>query len=105
MSEMIVAIALLVQSAAISSARYKITSGLLEEHGISFAEVARNVGESTYTIFNIVKKCENYFMETTSPNAIKWVASLLVSRIVGNSRKSRYDPTHYRIHYLFLIHF
>ncbi len=44
---------------AVSGVRYKITSRLVEEYGISFAEVARHVGVSTSAIFKIMKKCEN----------------------------------------------
>ena len=44
---------------AVSRARCKITSMLVEAHGMSFAEVARNVGVSTSAIFKIVKKREN----------------------------------------------
>jgi predicted transcriptional regulator len=47
------------RSAAVSRSRYKITSRLVEELGISFVEVARNVGVSTSAIFKIMKKCEN----------------------------------------------
>ncbi|MBI5741995.1 MAG: transposase [Nitrospirae bacterium] len=42
---------------AISGARNQITFRLIKEHGISFAEVARNVGVSTSAIFRIMKKC------------------------------------------------
>ncbi len=45
--------------AAVSNARYQITSRLVEEHGISFAEVARNVGVTTSAVFRIMKKYEN----------------------------------------------
>ncbi len=44
---------------AVSRARRQITSRLIEEHGISFAEVARNVGVTTSAIFKIMKECLN----------------------------------------------
>ncbi len=46
---------------AVSMARYQVTSRLVEEHDISFAEVARNVGVTISAIFKIMKKCENKF--------------------------------------------
>jgi hypothetical protein len=44
---------------AVSRARYQVTLRLIEEHGISFAEVARNVGVTTSAIFRIMKKRKN----------------------------------------------
>jgi hypothetical protein len=41
---------------AVSMARFQIACKLVEEHGIPFSEVARNVGVTTPAIFNILKR-------------------------------------------------
>jgi putative transposase len=45
--------------AMVSKARHRITSMLVKEYGISYAEVARTVGVTTSAIFRIMKKYEN----------------------------------------------
>lgn len=40
----------------ISEVRFQVACNLVEEHGISYSEVARNVGVTTPAIFSIIKK-------------------------------------------------